>query len=111
MTENRCILLDVPLTAENDSGAHVIPSALGGRLKPKGILSDTANGDLNDKFDLPLVRAFAPFMALLGGSRDRGENQPIEMTDRAGNRYCVVYGENCTWRSRSFPRARRRAAR
>jgi len=93
LTERRCILLDVPLTAANDSEAHIIPSALGGRLKPRGILSDAANGELNDKFDLPLVSALAPFMALLGGSRDRGENQPIEMTDRAGNKYRVVFGK------------------
>lgn len=93
MTTSHCILLGVPLTTKNDSGAHVIPSALGGRLKPKGILSDAANGILNEKFDMPLVKAFAPLMALLGGSRDRGENQPVQMTDEAGIKYYVVYGK------------------
>ena len=93
MNSKHCILLDIPLTTENDSAAHIIPSALGGRLKPLGILSDTANGDLNNKFDLPLIKAFSPLMALLGGSRDSGKNQPTEMADGAGNRYRVVYGE------------------
>lgn len=34
VSENHCILLNIPLTDVVDSYAHVIPSALGGRLKP-----------------------------------------------------------------------------
>lgn len=34
--KGKCILLGKELSASNDSRAHVIPSALGGRLKPKG---------------------------------------------------------------------------
>ncbi len=83
--ERHCILTGEKLTPENNSKAHVLPSALGGRLKSKGILSNAANEELNDKFDLPLVQTFQPFMALSGGSRDRGENQPVRMTDAEGN--------------------------
>ena len=36
----RCLLLDVPITRENNSRAHVILSALGGRLKPYGVPSN-----------------------------------------------------------------------
>ena len=93
MMVKQCILTGVDLTDENDSKAHVIPSVLGGRLKPKGILSAKANGIFNDKFDYPLIREIYPFMALLGGARDRGENTPIKMSDREGNPYRVVFGK------------------
>ena len=35
------------LTGENDSEAHIIPNALGGRLKPKGIICQTCNTKLD----------------------------------------------------------------
>jgi hypothetical protein len=94
MRAKKCILTEVILTEENDSKAHVLPSALGGRFKPKGILSNAANEILNDKFDLPLIRALHPFMALLGGARDRGENTPTRMTDKFGQSYSVVFGKS-----------------
>ena len=89
----KCIVTDAPITLENDSRAHVVPSALGGRLKPLGILCDEGNGELNDKIDLPLIRAFQPIMGLLGGSRDRGANPPIRMTDQAGKSYYVSFNQ------------------
>lgn len=89
-----CILSGAELITGNDSRAHIIPSALGGKLKPKGLVSHEANGMLNTKFDLPLVRAYQPLMSLLGGARDRGENQPIQMTDTTtGQTYEVVFGK------------------
>ncbi|OIQ90429.1 hypothetical protein GALL_276630 [mine drainage metagenome] len=94
MKTKKCILTEVILTEENDSKAHVLPSALGGRFKPKGILSNAANEILNDKFDLPLIRTLHPFMALLGGARDRGENTPTRMTDKYGQSYFVVFGKS-----------------
>ncbi len=94
MKINKCILTDAVLTEENDSKAHVLPSALGGRFKPKGVLSKTANETLNDKFDLPLIHALSPLMALLGGARDRGENKSVRMTDKTGQSYSVVFGKS-----------------
>ena len=93
LDERHCILTREKLTPASDSKAHVLPSALGGRLKSKGILSNAANEELNDKFDLPLVQKLHPFMALLGGSRDRGENQPVQMTDAEGKHYHILFGE------------------
>lgn len=88
-----CLLSGDPITSENDSRAHVIPSALGGRLKPKGLLSADANGNLNDAVDLPLIRAFEPIMSLLDGSRDRGSNPSVRMTDAVGRSYDVAFGK------------------
>src|ERR1019366_8569627 len=91
--QNRCIITGDLITDENDSKAHIIPSALGGRLKPLGILSEHANGLLEDKFDFPLIVAFQSLMNLLNGSRDRGENQPTPMTDKSGKTYIFRFGE------------------
>lgn len=88
-----CILKNEEITPQNDSRAHVIPSALGGRLKPFGVLTKDGNGLLGEKVDLPLVEAFQPFMSLLNGSRDRGKNQPVQMTDPNGRVYKVEFGE------------------
>src|SRR4051812_22937214 len=88
-----CLICGDPITCENDSRAHVIPSALGGRLKPKGLLSAYANGALNDAVDLPLIRAFEPIMSQLDGSRDRGTNPCVRMTNAAGRTYDVGFGK------------------
>lgn len=88
-----CLLSGDPITSETDSRAHVIPSALGGRLKPKSLLCAHANGALNDAVDLPLIRAFEPMMSQLNGSRDRGTNPSIRLTDAAGRTYDVAFGK------------------
>lgn len=84
-SNRRCIINNEVLTAANDSRAHIIPSALGGRLKPLGVLSRTANTLLGNTVDQLLVDALHPLMAQLDGSRDRGSNPPIEMEDAQGN--------------------------
>jgi len=86
-----CIITGDEITPENDSAAHVIPSALGGRLKPKGFLSALGNQILNDKVDAPLIRSLGPFMTLLGGSRDRGDNAPLIMKS-GDTTYVVSFG-------------------
>jgi hypothetical protein len=93
MTTKKCILTDEFLSTDNDSKAHIIPSALGGNIKPKGILSVKANAILNVKFDNPLIKSLSPFMALLGAIPDRSTVQPTKMTDQYGEEYLVNFGE------------------
>ena len=93
MSERRCIVTGEPITLGNNSRAHVIPSALGGRLKPWDILSKNGNGLLGDKVDLPLIQAFQALMTLLNGTRDRGKNQPVRMTDANSRTYNLDFGE------------------
>lgn len=87
-----CAVTDEPITDKNDSRAHIIPSALGGRLKPKGILSKKGNEILNDKIDLPLIESLSQFMIMIGASRDRGENGTIRMKSDDGQHYDVGFG-------------------
>jgi hypothetical protein len=77
MGQPHCIITGEPITNENNSRAHVIPSALGGRLKPWNILSRDGNTLLGDNIDLPLIGAFQSLMTFLDGSRDRGTNRPV----------------------------------
>jgi hypothetical protein len=95
MTEEKyCIATGDEITPANDSKAHVVPSALGGRLKPRGILCQRGNEILGSKLDQPLIEAFQPLMNLLNGSRDRGQNQPTIMTDESGKKYLFRFGQH-----------------
>lgn len=91
--EKYCALTRATIDKQNDSRAHIIPSALGGQLKPTGILTQEANTKLNDLFDTPLVQALSPLMAIIGGNRDRGENQPVTMKDESGVEYRYRNGQ------------------
>lgn len=85
----RCILKGVELTPDVDSRAHIINSALGGRLKPKGILSRLANKELDEKFDNELKKAYQPFMVLVKGQVDRREVPLLDAVDDQGNPYKI----------------------
>lgn len=88
-----CILTEAELTLDNNSKAHVIPSALGGRLKPLGILSKKANKMLGEKIDLPLIQALQPIATQLNVSRDRGQNQPFKIFDGSGKPYWFSFNK------------------
>ena len=79
MADKRCILNGSILNKLNNSKAHIIPSAIGGRLKPKNILSKEANEELNYKFDKNLCKAFSEIMSLVNGSRDSGQNLSLPL--------------------------------
>ena len=86
MQIKNCRGCGLALTSETDSEAHVIPNALGGRLKPRGILCRTCNGQLDRLADNPLVEAFGDWPTLLNFPRDRGEHPPKLIETREGRR-------------------------
>lgn len=86
----KCVLKGVDVTEANDSKAHIIASALGGRLKPKGILSVDGNNVLDRKVDNPHIKAMQVYMTLLDGSRDRGGAPAlVPARDKNGRRYMI----------------------
>lgn len=86
----KCILKGIEITAQNDSLAHIIPSALGGRLKPKGILCQLANTEMGQKFDNEFIECYRPFMTLVGGSKDKsGELSPVLATAKDGTKFKI----------------------
>lgn len=75
----------VPITPENDSDAHMIPRALGGRLAPRGIICRDCNGKLNDAADFELIDAFAAWPTLLDIPR-QGSNPSKTVETKKGYR-------------------------
>jgi hypothetical protein len=87
-----CLITGVKLTAENDSIAHIIPSALGGRLKWRQLISNDANNMLNEKFDLPLIKAYQNIMVAVGGNREGGKSTRIVVKDDRGEVFHFEFG-------------------
>lgn len=74
-----------PIDASNDSEAHIIPKALGGRLAPKKIICRTCNTELDRLADHALIKAFGDWPTLLNIPR-QGENPPKILDTRDGHR-------------------------
>ncbi|WP_175898732.1 hypothetical protein [Burkholderia vietnamiensis] len=56
---------------DSESLEHVIPNALGGKLKSRDILSHKANQELNNLIDKEFVKIFESFSLRLGLDKDR----------------------------------------
>ena len=84
--QRRCRGCGCILDATTDSAAHVFPNALGGRLKPKGILCRTCNTALGRAADNALVKAFGDWPSLLNFPRDEGEHPAKIVETRKGRR-------------------------
>lgn len=78
-----------PLTPANDSEAHIIPRALGGRLAPKGLVCRKCNGDLDRLADNALVQAFGAWPTLLAIPRQGGQNPAKIISTRDGHKVRV----------------------
>lgn len=86
MPANHCCGCGDPPTEANDSAAHIIPNALGGRLDPTGIVCRTCNTLLDTLADNALVEAFGDWPTLLDIPRQRGKNPPKLMQTLNGHR-------------------------
>jgi hypothetical protein len=76
----------VDLTPENESDAHIIPNALGGRLAPRGLICRDCNTLLDRLADNPLIVSFGSWPTLIDVPRDRGKNPPVEINTADGQR-------------------------
>lgn len=59
---------------DRESLEHIIPNAIGGKLKSKNILSHAGNQQLNDKIDTEFVKIFTSFTTRLSLNKDRKSN-------------------------------------
>lgn len=80
----RCHGCGSVLDERNDSRAHIIPNALGGRLAPRGIICGTCNTFLADYADTRFVRAFGPWPTLLNVPRQAGKHPPVRVSGDQG---------------------------
>lgn len=85
LSPKTCALLMKPLVDQGelaDSAAHIFPSAMGGRLKPFGILSSKANSLLNQAVDKTLIDTFgATVLYVMKISRDRGSVRGVKLQE------------------------------
>lgn len=79
----RCRGCNDQLTPENDSAAHIIPKALGGRLAPKGLICRKCNTALDAAADNALINAFGAWPTLLDIPR-QGSNPSKQVETREG---------------------------
>lgn len=84
--QQHCRGCNDPINSENDSEAHIIPNALGGRLAPKGIICRTCNTALDAIADNALIKAFGDWPTLLEIPRQRGKNPPKLIETHGGYR-------------------------
>ena len=81
-----CRGCNAPLTPENDSEAHIIPKALGGRLAAKGMICRKCNTALDSLADNALIEAFGAWPTLIDISRQGGGNPSKLIESREGNK-------------------------
>ncbi|CAN1606009.1 hypothetical protein [Pseudomonas mediterranea] len=65
---------------DRESLEHILPNALGGRLKTKYILSHGANRDLNEEIDKEFIKTFESFTNRLDISKDRKTSPSMRAT-------------------------------
>lgn len=76
-----CILCNELLTESNKSDEHVIPNALGGRLKTKAATCNACNNRAGHGIDTKLVSALAWYANVLDLPRDAGEKPDVTLLD------------------------------
>lgn len=68
----RCAICDEKITSLNDSKEHVIPQAIGGRLKVRGFICRKCNSGSGHGWDTELVAQFNWFSVMLNVKREKG---------------------------------------
>jgi HNH endonuclease len=90
LAASKCRGCGVTITPANDSKAHILPNALGGRLKPEGILCRACNSELDRLADNALVNAFGAWPTMLNIPRDHRKHFPKIVLSETGRRVRVT---------------------
>lgn len=78
---SECYVCNTLLTNENSSKEHIIPQALGGRLKSSALLCKTCNNSFGEKSDAELCKQFAYLMEIAQVPRERPMNRGVILED------------------------------
>src|SRR4030042_5661928 len=90
-----CVICDSPLTAVSTSAEHVIPNALGGRLRTRRATCVDCNSSSGHGTDPRLVRQFQLLANAIDVIRDRGDHPEATFTDpNTGREYRMDPGKN-----------------
>lgn len=79
----KCYLCGCELTSENESLEHIVPNALGGRMKSKELLCKTCNNNTG-VFEEKLCNAMDFFISALEVKRERGKIPTIQKETESG---------------------------
>jgi len=97
-----CILCDRTISADNDSEEHVLPNAIGGRLKVAGVLCRVCNGWTGSEWDSALCEQLNWFSLILGITRERGEPPAMQVTTVDGQQLRLLPDGSMTPRHPTF---------
>lgn len=87
---SRCYLCKNEITDENVSVEHILPNAIGGRLKSSSLICKECNSKFGDTSDACLAKQLEFFANQLNIKRERGSVQNVEMTrESTGETYLV----------------------
>lgn len=68
-----CTLCDCEITNDTDSKEHIIPQAIGGRLKVKGFICRDCNNKSGKSWDAKLASQLNFFNLIVGVTREKGD--------------------------------------
>lgn len=80
----KCTLCDCEITPKTNSNEHIIPQAIGGRLKVKGFICELCNNKKGDSWDASLAAQLNIFNLFVGTTREKGgaPSQRVEIIGR-----------------------------
>lgn len=87
-----CYKCGVEITAKNSSIEHIIPNAVGGRLKSSELLCKSCNKEFGNETD-SYIGSKIPFTLLLNIKRDRGKPYRLEGWDSDGREFHINLNE------------------
>ncbi len=79
-----CVLCTVRITDDNDSAEHVLPNAVGGRLKVRGFICKPCNDRTGHNWDAQLADQLQALCLLIGVARERGATPPLTVQTTTG---------------------------
>lgn len=81
-----CYICCEELTKDNDSVEHIIPNAIGGKLKSKELICKKCNSKLGRSTDNELAKQLEFFTNFLNINRERGKPNDIIFTEKGTNK-------------------------
>lgn len=86
----KCYLCKTEITETNATEEHIIPNAIGGRLKSSKLLCKVCNSNFGNNYDSKLAKELETFTNLLNIKRERGLVPNITMTkESTGEKFIV----------------------
>jgi len=91
-TAPTCVRCGNPITEANDSREHVIPNAIGGRLKTRGFICVDCNNEAGQTWDAALTGQLNSLSLFFGIARERGVSPAELIETTAGEKLLAQFG-------------------